>query len=631
MRVTDSFLHMSAMAVTFLVLAVTIGFFMWGRFNPDIVAMTSAVALFLLGVITVEETFAGFSSSTVIMIGALFVVGEGLTKTGVTDWGSNLIVEKAGTSLTRMLVVAMIGTALLSAFISNTGTVATLMPAIMAAAWVIGSTPSKLLIPVAFAANAGGLLTLTGTPPNIVVSEALVSAGLEPFGYFEYALIGLPLLIAMAIYMVIWGRKLLPGQSESDRPPSGPDEYALLIKSFAKDRALFVIEFPEGDGAYGSTFRQLNIGDRFGVVPVYVRNRPEDPLLNVMGHELPDPRARTRFPFPSEELKAHDVLVVRGLPDAVAHMASATGWTTRPLDVTELELNQTRLPHDIGWAEIMITPRSKLRGRNAKEGDWIGWGSVQIMGVRRPGEDTGTNISLKSGDSILVRGRWSNIHRLRDERSDFVVVGHPEAAEHSVTGPSKRAPLAIAILAGMVLLMVTGAVPAAMASVMAAGAMLLTGCLNSRQAYRAVSWSTVILIAAMIPTAIALTKTGGTEMIADFLVDTVDGRDPRLLVAMVYIVTVALSQVLSNTATTILLAPVVLATAFAMGLDPHALLITVSVAASTAFLTPIGTSTNVMVMAPGNYKFTDYTKVGLPLVAIFFVITVALVPMIWTM
>lgn len=622
---------MSAMAITFLVLAVTIGFFMWGRINPDIVAMASAVTLFLLGVITVEEAFAGFSSSTVIMIGALFVVGEGLTKTGVTDWGSNLIVEKAGASLTRMLVVAMIGTALLSAFISNTGTVATLMPAIMAAAWVIGSTPSKLLIPVAFAANAGGLLTLTGTPPNIVVSEALVNAGLEPFGYFEYALIGLPLLIAMAIYMATLGRKLLPGQSESDRPPSGPDEYALLIKSFAKDRALYAIEFPEDGGAFGSTFRQLNIGHRFGVVPVYVRNRPEDPLLNVMGHELPDPRARTRFPFPSEVLKEHDVLVVRGLPDAVAHMASVTGWNARPLEVTELELNQTRLPHDIGWAEIMITPRSKLRGRNAKEGDWIGWGSVQIMGVRRPGEDTGTNISLKSGDSLLVRGRWPNIHRLRDERSDFVVVGHPEAAEYSVTGPSKRAPLAIAILAGMVLLMVTGAVPAAMASVMAAGAMLLTGCLNSRQAYRAVSWSTVVLIAAMIPTAIALTKTGGTEMIADFLVDTVDGRDPRLLVAMVYIVTVALSQVLSNTATTILLAPVVLATAFAMGLDPHALLITVSVAASTAFLTPIGTSTNVMVMAPGNYKFTDYTKVGLPLVAIFFVITVALVPMIWTM
>jgi di/tricarboxylate transporter len=619
------------MAITFLVLAVTIALFMWGRINPDIVAMSSAVALFLFGVITVDEAFAGFSSSTVIMIGALFIVGEGLTKTGVTDWGSNFIVEKAGTSLTRMLVVSMIGTALLSAFISNTGTVATLMPAIMTAAWVIGSSPSKLLIPVAFAANAGGLLTLTGTPPNIVVSEALVSAGLEPFGYFEYALIGLPLLIAAIIYMTLWGKNLLPSQSEADRPPSGPDEYATLIKSFAKNRALYAIEFPDGDDAYGRTFRELNIGDRFGVVPVYVRNRPEEPLLNVMGHELPDPRARTRFPFPSEHLKERDVLVVRGLPGAVASMAEATGWETRELEVTELELNQTRLPHDIGWAEIMITPRSKLRGRNAKEGDWIGWGSVQIMGVRRPGEETGTNISLKSGDTILVRGRWPNIHRLRDERSDFVVVGHPEAAEHSVTGPTKRAPLAAGILFGMVALMVTGAVPAPMAAVIAAGAMLLTGCLNSRQAYRAVSWSTVILIAAMIPMAIALTKTGGTELVADFLVGAVDGRDPRILIAMVYLVTVLLSQVLSNTATAILLAPVALATAFTIGIDPHALLITVSVAASTAFLTPIGTSTNVMVMAPGNYRFSDYTKVGLPLVLTFFVITVALAPVIWKM
>jgi di/tricarboxylate transporter len=622
---------MSSMAVTFLVLAVTVGFFMWGRINPDIVAMSSAVALFLFGIITIDEAFAGFASSTVIMIGALFIVGEGLTKTGITDWGSNLIVEKAGTSLTRMLLVSMIGTALLSAFISNTGTVATLMPAIMTAAWVIGSTPSKLLIPVAFAANAGGLLTLTGTPPNIVVSEALVTAGLEPFGYFEYALIGLPLLIAAIAYMAIWGRKLLPSQPEADKPPSGPDEYETLIKSFARDRSLYAIEFPDGDDAYGSTFRQLNIGDRFGVVPVYVRNRPEDPLLNVMGHELPDPRARTRFPFPSEELKDRDVLVVRGLPEAVEQMTVVTGWDARKLEVSEIELNQTRLPHDIGWAEIMITPRSKLRGRTAKEGDWIGWGSVQIMGVRRPGEQTGTNISLKSGDTILVRGRWPNIHRLRDERSDFVVVGHPEAAEHSVAGLSRRAPLAVAILFGMVALMVVGLVPAPMAAVMAAGAMLLTGCLNSRQAYRAVSWSTVILIAAMIPMAIALTKTGGTELIAEFVADAAVGKDPRFLVAMVYLVTVLLSQVLSNTATAILLAPVALATAFTMGVDPHALLITVSVAASTAFLTPIGTSTNVMVMAPGNYKFSDYTKVGLPLIVIFFVGTVALAPAIWTL
>lgn len=621
---------MSQMGITFVVLAITIGFFVWGRINPDIVAMSSAVALFLLGILTIDETFSGFASSTVIMIGALFVVGEGLTRTGVTDWGSNLIAEKAGTSLSRVLIVSMIGTAILSAFISNTGTVATLMPAVMAAAWAIGTTPSKLLIPIAFAANAGGLLTLTGTPPNIIVSEALVTAGLEPFGYFEYALIGLPLLIAAVVYMVLWGNKLLPSQSAEERPPSGPDEYAALIRAFARDRSLYAIEFPDGDEAFGRTFRELNIGERFGVVPVYVRNRPEDPLLNVMGHELPDPRARTRFPFPSEELKEHDILVVRGLPDAVAGMVSVTGWDVRLLDVTEMELNKTRLPNDIGWAEIMITPRSKLRGRKAREGEWIGWGSVQIMGVRRPGEDSGPDLVLKSGDTMLVRGRWANIHRLRDERTDFVVVGHPEAAEHSVTGPSKRAPLAIAILVGMVVLMITGLVPAPMAAVIAAGAMLLTGCVNSRQAYRAVSWSTVILIAAMIPTAVALTKTGGTELIADFLVDAVAGKDPRFLIAMIYIVTVLLSQVLSNTATAILLAPVALATAFTMGVDPHALLITVSVAASTAFLTPIGTSTNVMVMAPGNYKFTDYTKVGLPLVAIFFVGTVALAPLIWS-
>jgi len=619
------------MAMTFVVLAVTIGLFVWGHFNPDIVAMSSAVALFLLGILTIEETFSGFASSTVIMIGALFIVGEGLTKTGVTDWGSNFIVEKAGTTLSRMLIVSMIGTAILSAFISNAGTVATLMPAFMAAAWVIGSTPSKFLIPIAFAANAGGLLTLTGTPPNIVVSEALVAAGLEPFGYFEYALIGLPLLIAAIAYMVVWGNKLLPSQSTDDKPPSGPEEYALLIKAFAKDRSLYAIEFPDGDDAFGRTFRELNIGERFGVVPVYVRNRPPDPILNVMGHELPDPRARSRFPFPSEELKEHDVLVVRGLPEAVVAMTEATGWAFRQLDVSEMELNQTRLPHDIGWAEIMVTPRSKLRGRTAREGEWIGWGSVQIMGVRRPGEDSGPDLSLKSGDSMLVRGRWANIHRLRHERTDFVVVGHPEAAEHSVAGPSKKAPLALVILIGMVILMVTGVVPAPMAAVIAAGAMLLAGCLNSRQAYRAVSWSTVILIAAMIPTATALTKTGGTELIADFLVDAAAGKDPRFLIAIVYIVTVLLSQVLSNTATAIVLAPVALATAFTMGVDPHALLITVSVAASTAFLTPIGTATNVMVMAPGNYKFTDYTKVGLPLVAIFFVGTVALAPQIWSL
>ncbi|MEN8040702.1 MAG: SLC13 family permease [Actinomycetota bacterium] len=622
---------MSPMAVTFLILGFTIVMFVWGKLNPDFVAMSSAVALYLFGIITLDETFAGFASSTVIMIAALFIVGEGLTRTGVTDWASSLIVDRAGSSLTRMLVVSMIGTAVLSAFISNTGTVATLMPAIMAAAWLVGSTPSKLLIPIAFAANAGGLLTLTGTPPNIVVAEALIDAGLRPFGYFEYALIGLPLLIAATVYMAIWGRRLLPTQPEADKPPSGPEEYAALIKAFAVDRALYAIEFPEGHDAFGMTFRDLDIGRRFGVVPVYVRNRPEDPILNVMGHELPDPRARTRFPFPSEQLKERDVLVVRGIPRTIDRMVEAMGGRASAIEMTELELNQTRLPAEIGWSELMITPRSKLRGKKVREGEWLGWGSVQIMGIRRPGEKTGSRIALKSGDTILVRGRWPNIHRLRNERTDFVVVGHPEAAEHSVTGPSTKAPLAVAILVGMVVLMVTGVVPAVMATLLAAGAMLLTGAVNARQAYRAVSWSSVVLIAAMFPTAIALTKTGGTDLIAGWLVDLVTGSDPRLLVAAIYLVTVILSQVLSNTATTIIIAPVVLSIAFTMDLDPHALLITVSVAASTAFLTPIGTTTNVMVMAPGHYKFTDYTKVGLPLVAIFFVGTVILAPLIWSL
>jgi di/tricarboxylate transporter len=594
------------MTTTFVILGVTIVLFVWGRWSPDLVALLSLLALALSGVIGTNDVLAGFGNPTVIMIASLFVVGEGLSRTGVTGWGGQRLLEAARGSKVRLLVVVMAGTALLSGFISNTGTVATLLPAVVAAAWTVGSMPSKFLMPLAFAANTGGLLTLTGTPPNIVVAQTLEQSGLRPFTFFEFALIGGPLLITAVAYMTLVGRKILPSRSADQRPVDVATDLADLATAYSLGDNQFRLRVRSNSSLIGKTAMEAALGPNYGA-----------PILRIEGREI----------APDIVLQHDDILVVRAPSETIDRLMQEFGLGLEPPTDDPGEF----VSKEIGLAEVLPTPRSEYLGRPLAVGKISERFPVQVLAVRRRGKpiiDT-KEMTLEFGDSLLVRGTWEAIGELQSERRNFVVVGTPEAMATKVAGLRPRAGVAVAALIGMVVLMVTGVVSTVIAALIAAVAVILGGCLSTHEAYRSISWSSVVLIAGMIPMGRALETTGGARLVAEGLVNTLGDLSPVALMAGVFLLTTGFSQVINNTATAVLVAPIVMQAAVDLGVSPHPLLMIVAVSASTAFLTPIGTTTNILVYAPGGYRFTDYVKVGLPLMLLFLAVSLVLVPVIW--
>ncbi|MFN2247559.1 MAG: SLC13 family permease [Candidatus Promineifilaceae bacterium] len=631
------------MILTFIILILTIILFVWGRLPSDLVALMALLALFLSGTLTAEQALSGFSNSTVIMIAALFVVGEGLSRTGVTAWVGQEVLHLAGNSMLRLLVMLMLGTALLSAFISNTGTVATLLPAVVAASWRVGSVPSVFLIPLAFAANTGGLLTLTGTPPNIVVAGALSGAGYEPFSYFEYSYIGLPLLFAAVVYMVFYGRRVLPKKSADDRPEELVEAVNELAETFSLIENLYRLRVRYGSPLIGQTLKEAALGHDYGVTVLAIENNPlEDSTGSAPGDSfvkpiqtlLQEPHHHQQ-PGPDTLIKAQNVLLVKGSGKAVYQLMVDFNLGVLPVEDDPegklgKKLSETLLSAETGVAEILLTPRSAYIGRKIVESDFGEKFRVQVISIRRGDKLVSRKeTKLQFGDALLVRGSWEAIETLRNERRNFVVVGSPEAISRQVIELTPQSIIAVLAMLGMILLMMTNFVPAVFAALIAAVVMVLGGCLTMRHAYQAISWQSVVLIAAMIPMSIALEVTGGAQFLANGLVNSFGSKGPMALLVGIFLLTTAFSQVINNTATAVLVAPIVLKAAADMNISPYPLLMAVAVSASTAFMTPIGTTTNLMVMSPGGYSFRDYFRVGLPLVLIFMILTVLLAPLFW--
>lgn len=633
------------MLFTFLILAIAIALFIHGRLRSDLVALLSLMALFLGGIITTDQALAGFSDSTVILIAALFVVGEGLSRTGVTAWLGNMLIRTTAGSRTRLLVAVMLGAAALSAFISNTGTVATLLPAVVSAVWRIGALPSMYLMPLAFATNTGGLLTLTGTPSNIVVADALVKAGMAPFGFFEFALIGLPLLIFTLLYMVTIGRRLLPRRETDDRPVDLGKSVGEVANTFGLEERLYSLRVRARSPLAGKTLAESGVGRDYSVTVLRVdRNAPEDEDNDLESDDSPANGFRRLrdlvslrpagedSPLPGADtvINAQDRLLVKGRLEYVERLALEQHLGFQPVKGDGEALSAELLSSEIGIAEVLLAVRSQYIGRTLAEVRFADKYRVQVLGIWRGDRQLVKTIEpLKFGDALLVRGRWADIDLLASEPRNFVVVGSPEALSRQVVELTPRSAFAVLALAAMVIMMVTNVVPTVVAALITAVAMVLAGCLNMNQAYRSIGWQSVVLIAAMIPMSTALEVTGGAQLIADGLVATLGRFGPVALLGGVFLLTTAFSQVISNTATAVLVAPIVLGAAVTLGVSPYPLLMGVAVAASNAFMTPIATTTNLMVFTPGGYRFTDYFKVGAPLTVLFLLLTLLLVPRIW--
>lgn len=624
----------SPMLTTFLILAITIALFIYGKPRADIVALLSLLALFLTGTITTGQALAGFADSAVILIAILFVVGEGLTHTGLTGWLGGKMLALARRRPRRLLAWMMGFGALVSGFMSNTAAVAALLPAVSTAAWGVGSVPAKFLMPLSFAAITGGLLTLMGTPPNVVASEALAGAGYTPFGFFDFAYIGLPLVITVLIYMVTLGQRLLPDHTTGSKPIDLDTSLGELADAYSLHGKLFRLRVRRQSPLIGKSLAEAALGHDYEISVLRVEHaathddhgeRPRPPLERLL-----HPDEEVLMPVGSTQLQADDVLLVRATPEIIQRAQQDFNFGVQPVDEAAAPLSRALLSREIGLAEVLVTPRSEFLNQSLAESRFADRYQVHVIGVRRHDQIAKRQrVKLDFGDSLLVRGTWDAIRDLAADTRNFVVVGSPDAMAEQVTSLSRQAWIALGAVAVMVALMVTGAVPNVIAALITMLIMVLGGAVPVEEIYKAISWQSLILIAAMIPMSLALESTGGAAFLVNVLVKTLGGYHPIVLLAGIFLVTSAVSQVISNTATTVLVAPLALGAALSLGLSPYPIMMMVVVGASTAFLTPIGTPTNLLVMAPGGYQFRHYTIVGFPIYLMFLAVALLIVPLVW--
>jgi di/tricarboxylate transporter len=610
------------MNIVLLILGLTVLLFIWGKWSPDIVALLAMLALYLTGVLSLSEAMSGFSNPTVIMIAALFVIGEGLSRTGWTAIAGKHFVQWARNSRARLLVIVSTGSSMLSGLVSNTGTVAALLPVTVAAAWSAGTFPSKFLMPMAFSSNTGGLLTLTGTPPNIIVSNALVERGFDGFSFFEFSLIGLPLLIISILYFRYIGYRLLPGNPTQNKPVSIDAEMHDWIRNYSIGDDVYRLRIRSMSPLLGSQIGDWDLEKKYGIAILRLRRRHP---------RLTEQRAGfVEFPGPETEMRYHDIITVKGSPGGVDQMILDYKLGLLPKPFSPEELKNEFITQEVGMAQVLITPKSYFVGRRAPMGNYLEKYEIQLLGASRNNKPlTDRQVEIQAGDAFVIRGSWENMEKLQLDYRNVVITGSPEAMAKNVEQLTIRSWIALGSLLMLILLLVFDWVPGAIAALLSAGLVILTGCVPIGKAYKRISWTSVMMIAAMIPMGLALQKTGLAATTAEYLVTTLGQWHPSLLLGGIFLLTTAFSQAINNSATAVLMAPIALMAATSSGMSPEPFLIAVAVSASTAFLTPVGTSTNAMVLSAGGYTFKDYFRLGFPLLLLFFIATLLLVPLFW--
>ncbi|KJD34273.1 Na+/sulfate transporter [Tamlana nanhaiensis] len=604
------------------ILVITIALFIWGKFTPDIVALISMISLYLTGILTPSETLSGFSNPTVIMIAALFIIGEGISQTGWTAIAGKKFIEWAGKSVPKLLVIVSLGASVLSGFVSNTGTVASLMPLTISSAWSIGTLPSKMLMPVAFGSNTGGLLTLTGTPPNIIASNALIENGFEGFSFFEFALIGLPLLIIALVYFRYIAYKILPKNKTNNKPVNIESTLHNWIKAYQVNDDYYRLRIRSVSPLIGTKIKSWKFEKNYNITLIRLKRRHPNMLKGIPQFE--------EFPDLNTKLKYHDIITVKGDTESINKLMIEFSLGLLPLEAETDELKHNLINQEVGMAEVIVNPNSIFVGRKYKLGDYFNRFGIQLLAASRNNKPLlNKEFTVKAGDSFILRGSWENIEDLKKQHGNLVICGSPEGMAKNVESLNYKSYIALGALLLMIVFMVFKIIPGSIAALISAGIILLTGCIPMAKAYKGISWISVIMIAAMIPMGIALEKTGTAQVIANALVDYLGAIHPILLLGGVFLLTATFSQVINNSATAVLMAPIAILAANSLNLSPEPFMIVVAISASTAFLTPIGTTTNAMVMTSGGYKFMDYLKVGAPLLLVFLLVSLVLVPLIW--
>ena len=618
------------MTTTLIILVITVALFIWGRVRADIVALTALAALLVLGILTPAEALAGFSSPIVIMMIGLFVVGGAIMQTGLAKLTGNKLMAFSRGNETITFLLVMLVTSFIGAFVSNTGTVALMMPIIMSLAAGSGMQSSRFLMPLAFAGSLGGMLTLIGTPPNLVIDEVLTEAGFKPLAFFSFFPVGI-IVIAIGIIVLMPLSKIFLSKKQSGKKKKQGkslddlvDEYQLLDNLHryivpSRRPSAAIDENGEQMDIVGKTLKDLSIQKKYGVSIIEIRNEKKSRLGLVK--DVSQNMAKS-----SSTIQVHDTLYIIGEEEKMKRFASDYGL--RKMKDVKIDF------YDLGLTEIVVMPTSNFAGLRIGDANLRKRFGINVLGVKRGDEYITDNLiaaKLHVGDMLLVQGEWTNLAHLATDTSNWVVIDQPEKTADKVLLDYK-APVAAAIMLLMIAMMVFDFIPVApVTAVIIAGLLtVFAGCFrNVEAAYKTINWESIVLIAAMMPMSTALEKTGASALVSQGLVESLGSMGPTALLAGIYFTTSLMTMFISNTATAVLMAPIALVAAQQVGVSPYSFLFAVTLGASMCFASPFSTPPNALVMKAGGYTFMDYVKVGLPLQIIIGVVMTFVLPLLF--
>ena len=605
------------MLITIITLVLAAAGFVWGRIRADIIALIALLVLTLSGILTTQEALSGFSNPIVIMMVGLFVVGGAIFNTGLAKMIGARLSRLGNGSPTRLFLVVVLATGVIGGFVSNTGTVALMLPIVVSMASAAGATASRFLMPLAFASSMGGMLTLIGTPPNLVIAEAWEEFSGEALSMFSFLPAGLVCLAAGTLLLIPLS-KMLSGKKKNSAASDGNRTLADIVEEYNLNHDLWRVDVPSSSLISGLSLGALSLRSNYGLDVLELRVVEGKGLLKNVSQEAPSA---------SSVIESGDILFIRGPRENVDRFVADYGL--RIADDSDESRRHLDF-YDIGLAEIVVLPNSGILKETIAGLDFRNRYNVNILGVRRGGNYITGNLGdrkVAKGDVLLVQGTWDSIGKISRDTRDWVVLGEPESRASKVTIDYK-APIAAVIMLAMILALVFSSVPAVFVVLTASVLMMLTGCFRTvADAYRTINWESVVLIAAMMPMSFALEKTGVSEMVSVSLVDALGGAGPLLLMAGIYFTTSLLTMFISNTATSVLMAPIAVQSAVAYGVSPLPMLFAVTFGASLCFMSPFSTPPNALVMPAGQYTFMDYVKVGAPLQILLGILMIFIIPL----
>ncbi len=583
-----------------VILVISIVLFALELFRVDLVALMVLLALVLTGILDTGEAFSGFSNPAVITVWAIYIVSASLTHTGIADFIGRYGERIAGQGEGRLILVVMLTVGAMSAFMNNIGATAVLLPVIINIGNKARVPVSKLLIPLAFGSLLGGVTTLIGTPPNLLASDALVAVGFAPFRLFDYTPMGLIIFGSSIAYMVLVGRHLLPAYT-----PHAHTQDSLTQEYHLRDY-LTELHVQPNSPLIGKRLIDTHLGEEYDLTIVGVL-REGEPNLGVL---------------PGLRLRAGDILLVNGSRERILQVGKAYNASLLPEIVTDATLRSG----ESTVAEVVVSQLAHFIGQTLRDLDFRDRYGLTVLAIWRgesPIVDRLANVPLRMGDTLLVQGRRERIEAIRDDNA-FLLLRPPESLPRL-----KKAPINLLIFVSMITAVGFGWLHISTAAVLGAILTVLTGCLTMDEGYEAIEWKSVFLIAGMLPMGVALEKTGTAQYLSNSIISLVGGLGPRGIMLGLVVLTTGLTAFMSNAAAAVLVAPIAIQTALGLDIDPHAFVMGVAIAASNSFLTPIGHQSCVLVYGAGGYKFTDFTKVGLPLTLLIWLLMLLFLPIIF--